>query len=478
MTAPLWTYAALASAVGGRLVGEAPRAIAGVTFDSREVTGGEVFFAIRGVRMDGHAFAAEALRKGAVLAVVSQPDAEMEAAGPLQVVNDTLAALQALGRAGRERTQAKVIGITGSVGKTTTKDMMAHALAAVGTVHAAKASFNNHWGVPLTLARLPETSDFAVIEMGMNAPGEIADLARMARPHVAIVTHVAESHIGAFGSLAGIAQAKAEIFSGLVPGGVAVINADAPHADRLRTAAERAGASRIITYGTCGAHAAGPCDICLLAAHSDGEGVSVRARIEGEEAIWRVGAPGRHVALNSLAVMGTGLALGLDLPAIMHRLASFSVPTGRGQRHVLHLPTGGTALLLDESYNANPASVRAALASLGETEPGAGGRRVAVLADMLELGDMGPALHAGLAPDLEAAGVDVLHACGPLMKSLWDSLPVDRRGVWREEAAALLPFVLEDVRPGDVIMVKGSHGMRAWAIARALRERFGGDHGR
>ena len=473
MSGALWTWPEVAGALGGEVVGTPPDAFDGVTFDSREVAGGEVFFAIKGVRMDGHAFAAEALRKGAALAVVSSPDEEMQAAGALQVVDDTLAALQALGRAGRARARAQVIGVTGSVGKTTTKDMLAHALVAAGAVHAAKASFNNHWGVPLTLARLPQDADFAVIEMGMNAPGEIAQLTAMARPHVAIVTHVAESHIGAFGSLEGIARAKAEIFMGLVPGGVAVINADAPHADVLRAAAEEAGAERIIAYGE-----GEGCDIRLLEARSDEEGVSVRARIDGEEAIWRIGAPGRHVALNSLAVIGTGLALGLDLPALMHRLAGFTVPSGRGQRHVLHLPAGGTALLLDESYNANPASVRAALTNLSETEPGAGGRRVAVLADMLELGELGPDLHAGLAPDVEKAGVDVMHACGPLMKHLWEALPAERRGAWRETAEDLLSVVLEDVRPGDVIMVKGSHGMRAWAIARALRERLGGDHGR
>ncbi len=472
MSAPLWTYEELAAAVGGRPLGTPPEALSGVTFDSREVGGGEVFFAIRGVRMDGHAFAAEALRRGAALAVVSAPDAEMEVAGPLQVVEDTLAALQALGRAARARTAARVIGVTGSVGKTTTKDMLAHALAAAGQVHAAKASFNNHWGVPLTLARLPRNADFAVIEMGMNAPGEIARLATLARPHVAIVTHVAESHIGAFGSLDGIARAKAEIFSGLEQGGVAVINAEAPHADILVKAAEAAGAARVITYG-----AGGDCDIRLLEAHSDGEGTSIRARIAGEEAAWRIGAPGRHLAMNALAVAATALALGVDLPAVLHRLASFRVPAGRGQRHVLHLPQGGEALLIDESYNANPASVRAALAGLAATQPTGGGRRVAVLGDMLELGEQGPALHAGLAADVEAAGVDAVHACGPLMRHLHAALPAARQGAWRETAEDLLPVVLDDVRPGDVIMVKGSHGTRTWAIAQALRERYSGREG-
>jgi UDP-N-acetylmuramoyl-tripeptide--D-alanyl-D-alanine ligase len=467
VSAPLWTYEELASAVGGRLRGRAPETLSSVTFDSREVRGGEVFFAIRGVRMDGHAFAAEALRQGAALAVVSEPDEEMAAAGPLQVVEDTLTALRALARAARRRAAARVIGVTGSVGKTTTKDMLAHALAGAGQVHAARASFNNHWGVPLTLARLPRDADFAVVEMGMNAPGEIAQLTALARPHVAIVTHVAESHIGAFGSLAGIARAKAEIFSGLEAGGIAIINGDAPHADILQAAARRAGAARVITYGEAQER-----DIRLLEARSDDKGVSVCAVVEGEEAMWRVGAPGRHVALNSLAVIGAGCALGLDLPALMHRLADFAVPAGRGARHVLRLPRGGTVLLIDESYNANPASVRAALAALGDTEPGPGGRRVAVLGDMLELGELGPRLHEDLAGAVLAAGVDVVHACGPLMKHLWEALPADRRGAWRENSAALEPVVTADVRPGDVIMVKGSLGSRMGPLVQALRQRL------
>ncbi len=468
---PLWTGEEIRAAIGDVCLhapDQLPEAISGVTFDSREVGGGEVFFAIRGVRMDGHAFVSEALRKGAALAVVSEPDEEMRAAGPLLEVSDTLEALRRLGMAARARTQAKVIGVTGSVGKTTTKEMLKLALSAVGATHAAVASHNNHWGVPLTLARMPRQADFAVIEMGMNAPGEIAALTQLARPHVAIVTQVAESHIGAFGSLEGIAQAKAEIFSGLENGGVAIINADAPHSDRLIAAARAAKAARIITFGT-----SDEADVRLIDAVSQEKSVCVTAEVNGRRASFRVGMPGRHVAMNALAVLAAAEALNADLTAVMHALKDMRPPKGRGGRYRLRAADGGEILLLDESYNANPASMRAALGLLAEAEPAAGGRRIAVLGDMLELGEAGPLLHAALADDLKNAGVDLLFAAGPLMHHLFEAVPAEMRGAWRETSAALTETLKTALRGGDVVMVKGSLGSRMMPLVEALRAHFG-----
>ncbi len=469
MTDVLWSLEEVRAALApDEVIGEPPAGFAGVSFDSREISGGELFFAIQGVRMDGHAFVADALEKGAGAAVVSAPTEEMRSAGPLIVVEDTLKALEALGRAARARTAAKVIGVTGSVGKTTTKEMLALALSALGRTHAPPGSFNNHWGVPLTLARLPRDVDFAVIEMGMNAPGEIAALTAMAQPNVAVVTHVAESHIGAFDDLAGIAAAKAEIFSGMAPEGVAVINADAPHSDILIEAARAAGVSRIITTG-----ADEGADVRLLRAVNDARSgmVSAEALVCGTPASFVIGTAGEHMARNALIVLAVAEALGLELAPPMQRLREMRPLAGRGQRHTLHL-RGGEALLIDESYNANPASMRAALAVLGEIVPEGNGRRIAVLADMLELGEQGPALHAGLAEAVDAAGVDVLCTVGPLMANLHSAVPACVRGPHMSEARELEAFLKEVLRPGDVILFKGSNGMKLGPLVRALTEAF------
>ncbi len=468
---PLWTGEEIRAAVDDvctEAPDNLPRVIREVTFDSREVKGGEVFFAIRGVRMDGHAFVSEALKRGAALAVVSEPDEEMRAAGPLLVVSDTLEALRRLGAAARARTQAKVVGVTGSVGKTTTKEMLKIALTAVGPTHAAVASHNNHWGVPLTLARMPQNVHFAVIEMGMNAPGEIAALTRLARPHVAIITQVAESHIGAFGSLEEIARAKAEIFSGLENGGTAIINIDAPHAAMLRKAAEAAGAARIITFGTAlDAH------VRLVDAVNQVDSVSVTAEVNGRRVSFRIGMPGHHAAMNALAVLAAAEALDADLTTVMHALKDMRPPKGRGERYRLRANDGGEILLLDESYNANPASMRAALALLADVEPGASGRRIAVLGDMLELGEAGPSLHADLAGELEKAKVDLLFAAGPLMRHLYEAVPATMHGAWRETSEALAETLKSTLRGGDVVMVKGSLGSRMMPLVDSLQRHFG-----
>ena len=463
---PLWTLEEVREALGGEVIGQPPAGFSGVSFDSREIAGGEIFLAIAGVRMDGHAFVADALRKGAGLAVVSKPTEEMRAAGPLMVVKDTFEALQALGRAARARTAAKVIGVTGSVGKTTTKEMLALALSAVGPTHAAKASFNNHWGVPLTLARMSRDAQFAVIEMGMNAPGEIAGLTALARPHVAVVTQVAESHIGAFDDLAGIARAKAEIFSSVEQPGAAVINADAPHADVLLEAAQAAGVARIITTGS-GEGA----DVRLLRAVNDVAAgtVSVQALVHGTEVSFVIGMAGEHMARNGLIVLAVAEALGLELHPLMQALRGMRPLAGRGRRHRLAVP-GGEVMLIDESYNANPASMRAALAVLGDIAPAGKGRRIAVLGDMLELGEQSAALHAGLADAVRAAGVHVLCTVGPRMRHLREAVPAHLRGPHADEAEAMRQPLQELLRAGDVVMLKASNGTGLGALARALRE--------
>ena len=466
---PLWTLSEVREVLGDEIHGAPPAGFTGVSFDSREIHGGEIFVAIKGVRMDGHAFAARALRQGAGLSVVRAPDEEMKAAGPLLVVEDTLKALEALGRAARARTGAHVIGVTGSVGKTTTKEMLAAALSALGPTHAAKGSFNNHWGVPYTLANLPRGAAFGVFELGMNAPGEIAQLTDMVRPEVAIVTHVAESHIGAFDGLAGIARAKAEIFSGLAEGGAAIINADAPHADILRAAAEEAGAGRVFMVG-----AGEKADVRLRKFVVDAErgATVVDADIAGTPVSFLVGLPGEHMARNALIVLAVARALELDMVPLMQQLREMRPLPGRGRRHVLRLPAGGEILLIDESYNANPASVRAALEVLGAVRPGGRGRRVAILGDMLELGARGAALHAGLAEALEKARVDVLCTAGELMHHLWQAAPAEMRGPRADGWEELLDAVRPALRSGDVVLVKGSHGSRMHKLVEGLIEAF------
>jgi UDP-N-acetylmuramoyl-tripeptide--D-alanyl-D-alanine ligase len=327
-------------------------------------------------------------------------------------VPDTQAGLEALGRAGRARAEARIVGVTGSVGKTGTKEALRHVLAAQGSTHASAASYNNHWGVPLTLARLPRAAAYGVLELGMNHPGEIAALTRQARPHVALITLIAPAHLGHFASLDAIADAKAEIFEGLEPGGVAVLNRDDPQFERLRAGAGPH-AGRIATFG-----AERSADWRLLESRLDPDGSDVVAGFGGKRIAYRLGVPGRHWVANSLAVLAASEALGADVEAAAASLATLEPPAGRGRKRTIPIG-GGEALLLDESYNANPVSMRAALELLGQMP----GRRIAVLGDMLELGERGPDLHAGLAEAAQAAGVARVFCCGPLMESLFAALP-------------------------------------------------------
>jgi UDP-N-acetylmuramoyl-tripeptide--D-alanyl-D-alanine ligase len=465
---PLWTCDALIAATGGRPLGARPDAIVGVSIDSRTIAPGEAFFAIRGEAHDGHDFASMALARGAATAVVAESRLAGlgRTRGSLTIVPDVMDALRGLGLAGRQRSAARIAAVTGSVGKTTTKEMLAAALAADGPTHFSPASFNNHWGVPLTLARMPPEARYGVFEIGMNHAGEIAPLVRMVRPHVAVVTAVEPVHLEYFKDVKAIARAKAEIFQGVEEGGAAILNRDNPHFALLAKLAREAGIARIAGFGE---HKRADIRLDTVSLKHDCSCVS--ATIFGERVSYKLGAPGRHLVQNSLAVLGAVAFLDGDLAKAMLALATHRAGRGRGERHRL-LVAGGVATLIDESYNANPASMRAAIALLAQAEPAGHGRRIAVLGDMRELGRDGAAMHAALAEPLAAAGVDSVFLAGPLMRSLWEELPGALRGGYAESAADLEALLAETLAAGDVIVVKGSNASRMGPLADAIKARF------
>jgi UDP-N-acetylmuramoyl-tripeptide--D-alanyl-D-alanine ligase len=462
----LWTADEMAAAMEAACVGALPRDVPGLSIDTRTLKAGEAFFAIQGENRDGHDFVEAALKAGAGLAVVARAkQSAMPKDAPLLVVGDVLEALNDLAKAARARADAKIVAVTGSVGKTGTKEMLRLVLDNQGETHASAASYNNHWGVPLSLSLMPKSSKFGVFEIGMNHHGEITPLTALVRPHVAIVTTIAPVHLEFFGTLDAIANAKAEIFSGIEPGGSAVINADVAQFERLKTAAHAAGIKHVISFGENEASDARALKVSLQAETS-----TVHACILGHDVTYKLGAPGRHVVDNSLGVLAAATLLGADLALSALALAALKPPAGRGERVTLDLP-GGTALLIDESYNANPTSMRAALALLGQVPTKGLGRRIAVLGDMLELGPEGAALHASLAEAVAANAIDIVYCAGPLMKSLWDALPSERRGGYAETAAALEAQVLGAMTANDAVMIKGSLGSKMGPIVKALRRR-------
>jgi UDP-N-acetylmuramoyl-tripeptide--D-alanyl-D-alanine ligase len=465
MTQALWTWDELIAASGASPDGTPVWPITGVSIDSRTLQKNDLFVALKDVR-DGHDFVAAAFAAGASAAVVSRSYRRKPGDGALLTVDETLSALQAIARAARARTAARVVAVTGSVGKTGTKEALRACLSRIGPTHAAEKSHTNHWGVPLTLARMPADSRFCVVEMGMNHRGEIAPLARLARPHVAIITTVEPVHIGYLGSLEAIAEEKSDIFLGLEPDGVAIIKRDNPQFAIMKAAAERQGA-RVISFGKSQDADVRATDIEL---HPNGSDVTVDAL--GQTHSYRVGAPGAHLVENSLAVVAALLALGVDLSRALPALAEISPPPGRGQRTVLEVG-GGKALLIDESYNANPASMRAALEALATVSRIDHPRRVVVLGDMLELGEQAPQLHLGLKEAVDAAGVDLVFACGPNMAHLFAELAPSQQGLWAETSDGLTDRLLDSIRPGDVIMIKGSLGSRMAPLVEALKSRFG-----
>ncbi|HHZ08332.1 MAG TPA: UDP-N-acetylmuramoylalanyl-D-glutamyl-2,6-diaminopimelate--D-alanyl-D-alanine ligase [Rhizobiales bacterium] len=461
----LWTADALVEATGGRPHGQLPPAgIGGISIDSRTLRPGDAFFAIKGESMDGHDFATAAVKAGAGVLVVAE--SKLPALGrltaPLIVVPDVLVALEKAGRAARERSRAKIVAVTGSAGKTSTKEALRHVLSAVGTVHASDKSFNNHWGVPLTLARLPQDCDFGIFEIGMNHPGEIRSLVKMVRPHVTIVTLIAAAHLGHFRNLDDIARAKAEIFEGLEPGGAALLNRDDQRYGLLAKLAKAQRVTRILGFGE-DARADFRLLDCTLAADSS----TIRARIGDTEVAARIGAPGRHVVQNALAVLGAASLVGADIGKVAEALGGIEAEQGRGRRYRLALP-GGAFTLIDESYNANPASMQAAMALLATTPVEAGGRRIAVLGDMLELGSHSAELHAALAEPVKKSGADLVLLAGTEMKALADALPKGLAAEYRADAESLKAVLLDAVRPGDAVMIKSSKGIGFSRLVDAL----------
>jgi UDP-N-acetylmuramoyl-tripeptide--D-alanyl-D-alanine ligase len=457
----------MVAAMAGRPFGTLPEGITGISIDSRSIGPGEAFFAIKGDRVDGHDYASMAMANGAALLVVSE--ARLPAMGrltiPMIVVEDVLDALAKLGVAARQRTAAKIIAVTGSVGKTTTKEMLRHVLSPSGKVHASVASFNNHWGVPLTLARMPQDTDFGIFEIGMNHPGEIRPLVKMVLPHVAIITTIAAAHLGNFKSIKEIAAAKAEIFEGLVPGGHAILNRDSDQFNFLDRAAQAAGVENIHTFGQ---HA--KADFRLAEFNGSEENSALWLTLGGETIEIVLGAPGRHIAENALAALGAVTLVGANLDEAIAALATLKPEKGRGKRHKLAIDHGQFTLI-DESYNANPASMRAAIALLAAAAEGRG-RRIAVLGDMLEMGDYAQKVHADLAGPLLAAGIEHVWLAGPEMMALRDSLPDSVHVEYREKTEELAAFVLNSVASGDVLMVKSSLGTGFGKIVAALLDKF------
>lgn len=458
---PLWTLDAVARATAGRAHGEV--AITGVTFDSREVRPGDLFIALAGSATDGHAYLDTAFAKGAAAALVREGTTLHQ---PHVVVPDTMTALDALGRAARARaTPARICGVTGSAGKTSTKEALRQCLERYrpGLTHASVKSYNNHTGVPLSLARMPADVRFGVFEMGMNHAGELRALSRLVRPHVAIVTTISSAHIEFFpDGEAGIARAKAEIFEGLEPGGVAILNMQAPHFDTLLAAARAVGAE-VVTFGL----ERGDVHVQRIARHPTC--TTLTANVRGDLLTCKIGLPGDHWVSNGLAVLAAVQAVGGDLGLAGLALAEMEGLEGRGKRSVVALASGGDVLVLDESYNANPASMAAALAVLGGFACAGRGRRIAVLGPMRELGDKSAALHAALAEPVEAAGVDIVLLVGDEMDPLAAALPARVQAVPVKDAAAALDWLSDHIRADDIVLVKASNSVGLSRVVRGLK---------
>jgi UDP-N-acetylmuramoyl-tripeptide--D-alanyl-D-alanine ligase len=446
----LWTHLEAQAAT----LGEASQgfAVNGISIDTRTLKEGDLFVALQGDSRDGHAFVRAAFEAKAGAAMVAHPP-EDDARGPLLTVGHTQRGLEDLARAARARSHAKIIAVTGSAGKTTTKEILRLAFNALGRTHASAASYNNHWGVPLSLALMPRDTEFGIFEVGMNHFGELRNLVSFVEPHVALITTIAPAHLEFFGNCEAIADAKSEIFEGLLPGGVGLIPADSPYATRLKARAELARVSRIVSFGEKG-------DARLISFAPDGEGMRVKADILGRLVDVHVGAPGAHIAQNVVGALAAVAVLEGDVLNAAAAMKNFAALKGRGAR----FESGGIQVI-DESYNANPASMAAALALLGNSKT----RKIAVLGDMLEMGEGGQAHHAGLAAPIEANKVDLVFASGAHMKALWDALPASRRGAYAENSQVLAPQVTAAVQPGDTVLVKGSNGARMSVIIDALR---------
>jgi len=459
----LWTASEAVQATGGRVQGDWQ--VNGVSIDTRTIEPGDLFVALKAAR-DGHDFVAQALANGAGAALVSRVPDGVGPDAPLLIVNDVQTGLEALGRASRARSNARVVAVTGSVGKTSTKEMLARMLGDQGRTHAAVASYNNHWGVPLTLARMPRDTEYAVIEIGMNHPGEIAPLSQQARPHVAMVTTVAAVHLESFDDISGIAREKAAIIDGLEPGGVAVLNADIAEADVLNTVATEQGVQTLWFGEQADTYR-------LLSTDLDGETTVAQVHTPDGDMTLHIQSLGRHFAMNALGALACVAALGADPARAVRSLSLWSPVKGRGVREVIVVP-GGEIILLDDSYNANPTSMGAALEVLAAT--GGQGRRIACLGDMKELGPDEIALHADMARHPAVAGVDRVHCVGPLMRAMHAALPDDKRGGWFETSAAAADVVAGEATVGDIVLAKGSLSMALARVVDAIRDLGHGPH--
>lgn len=458
----LWSLDELVFAMEARPVGPMPQEITGISIDTRTVKPGEAFFAIKGEANDGHDFVNQAMKAGAAVAVVAESRLVMFGAlrMPLLVVSDVLGAMEKLGVAARARTGARIIAVTGSAGKTTTKEMLRTVLGASGKVHASLASLNNHWGVPLTLARMPRDSDFGVFEIGMSHAGEITPLVAMVRPHVAVVTTIAPAHLGSFASIDAIARAKGEIFTGIVEGGTAVINRDIKQFGLLKKMALAANVASVKAFG-----AGKGADYRLAALVAGPQGSKISAVIDGHEIEFDLPMAGEHQAMNALAVLGAAALCGAPLETSVQALAGLVPQTGRGTRHAIAAGTG-SAVLIDESYNANPGSMEAALKVLGSFSPK--GRRIAVLGDMLELGKTSGQLHRALRQPIEAAKADLVVLVGAEMAGLAADLPPALLAGHFDEASGLADFLAGLLKDGDVVMLKASKGIRFAGVVATL----------
>ena len=455
----LWSAEEAAAATGGQATGQ--WIASGVSIDTRTLSKGDLFVALQGEARDGHGFVAPALDKGAAAAMISRHPEGVQAGAPLLRVSDTQAGLEALGRASRARSRSRIVAVTGSAGKTTTKEMLHLSLARCGKVAASAASYNNHWGVPLSLARMPRDAAYGVFEIGMNHAGEIRALVKQVRPHVAVITTVVAAHLEYFGTVEAIADAKAEIFEGLEPGGTAILPADNPQFERLKQHARACGVEKIMSFG-----AQRGADARLVSTESQGSGQFVTADIAGTQIRFVLGAPGAHIAMNALAALTAVRELGADGTIASAALAEFAALKGRGARF-----SAAGIDVIDESYNANPGSMAAALTLLRQAPATPSARRIAVLGDMLELGPQSAALHRALARELATARADAVFLCGREMRALWDAIPRSAQGAYAETSTELVQELMRTLRAGDVVLVKGSFGSRMSVIIDALKAR-------
>ena len=459
MTA-LWTSEDATAATLG--TASKPFEITGLSIDTRTLKPGDLFVALKGDARDGHEFVKAAFAAKAGAALVQRPVKDAPANAVLLTVANTQRGLEDLARASRARTHAQIIAVTGSAGKTTTKEMLRFAFGALGRTHASAASYNNHWGVPLSLASMPQNAAYGVFEVGMNHFGELRALVGMVRPHVALVTTIAPAHLEFFETCEAIADAKSEIFEGIVSGGAALVPSDSPYAERLKARARQARVSRILSFGEKG-------DARLTGIEDAGEGIKVMSEILGREVHFRLGASGTHNATNAVGALLAVAAVDGDVLNAAAALSQFTALKGRGENFNVAIGSGQVRVI-DESYNANPASMAAALANLGETRAK---RRIAVLGDMLELGPEGKSLHAGLADAIARAKADLVFLCGAQMEALWDKIPAQRRGAYGAKSADIADALTKSLQDGDAVLVKGSLGSKMAVIIEALKARAG-----